>query len=123
MFTPIRRTLAGLAIAVVAVAGAAACRRRRRRAGLDPTITGSGQAITGTSGDDVIIGTNGAEVINGTRQQRPRDLRCRWRHHQRWPGNDVIDGGSGTDRASYATAASPVVVNLATGSATVGGTA
>ena len=51
MFTPIRRTLTGLAIAVVVVAGAAACQPAPPKTceGLDPTITGSGQAITGTS--------------------------------------------------------------------------
>ena len=124
MFTPIRRTLAGLAIAVVAVAGAAACEAAPPKTceGLDATITGSGQAITGTSGDDVIIGTNGAEAINGL---GGNDKICAAGGNDTitgGPGNDVIDGGSGTDRTSYAAAPGPVVVNLATGSATGDGT-
>ena len=124
MFTPIRRMLAGLAIAVVVVAGAAACQPNPPTTceGLDPTITGSGQAVTGTSGDDVIIGTNGAEAINGL---GGNDKICAAGGNDTitgGAGNDVIDGGSGTDRASYSAVAGPVTVNLATGSATGDGT-
>ena len=73
--------------------------------------------INGTSGDDNLVGTSGNDSIYG------------------WAGNDTLEGGKGNDTldggvnsksdpgsdwALYASAASAVIVNLSTGTATGG---
>jgi parallel beta-helix repeat protein len=74
------------------------------------TITVSGPACTfaGSDGADFVQGSAAAEVFclfGGNDTVMPD------------AGNDVVAGGSGTDRLSYWNAAGPVVINLGQGSA------
>lgn len=61
------------------------------------TIVGTPEAdvLIGTSGDDVVCGLGGDDVISGG------------------GGDDVLDGGAGKDTVSFATAAGPVHLRLA----------
>ena len=61
----------------------------------DISGTGLFDEILGLGGDDQIHAGNGNDILDGG------------------AGNDSLDGGAGTDTASYATAASRVVVSLA----------
>lgn len=58
--------------------------------------------LIGASGDDSLSGGAGNDTLIGG------------------AGADTLDGGAGTDTASYATAAGPVAVDLATGTGTAG---
>ena len=61
------------------------------------TGDGANNTLLGLNGNDTLNGGGGDDVLSGG------------------VGQDVIDGGSGIDRATYATSASGVTVNLATG--------
>jgi Ca2+-binding RTX toxin-like protein len=65
------------------------------------TLTGAGSADTlnGGTGNDSLLGGGSADVLIGG------------------SGNDVVDGGSSNDKVDYSAAASPITVNLATGTA------
>jgi len=71
--------------------------------------------ITGTSGNNNLVGTSGDDSIYGLAGDDTLDGRL---------GNDTLDGGDhsklGGDTVKYATAASAVIVNLSTGTATGG---
>lgn len=59
----------------------------------------SANVLYGASGNDSIEGRGGADTLAG------------------WGGQDTLDGGAGIDTATYSTAASGVVANLAAGTA------
>jgi len=134
-----------LVVMLVAAIGAAA----PAASGAGDTCDGLAATITGTTGDDVLRGTAGRDVIVGLggldiiRGGGGSDVICGGAGNDRLfggngddrvfgeggddlvlgqRGDDTLDGGGGTDKAWYATSPNPVVVDLATGTASGDGT-
>lgn len=75
---------------------------------------------TGGSGNDVLIGNSATNVLTGNAGNDNLLGRDGDDFLVGGAGDDMLDGGAGSDTADYATAASRVTVNLATGTATGG---